>query len=160
MFPSFDPATSQYRNARTPLQFSLMLSSALDVFDLRARQNAASHVGLSGDLGLLHAVDDRLALYGFETNTGVRLICVVDMQGRRVPDSSPLARRPGLRDAELKPVWKAVQAAYVRLLQNPFYEPDEHTPPGGSGGKRIRSVAFNEAMDRIGRSWTQGAASL
>jgi len=39
---------------------------------------------LSGDFGLLHAVDERLAAYGFETNTGVRFVVVVDMRGRSV----------------------------------------------------------------------------
>ena len=84
IFPSHDPSTNAFAPIRTPLQFSLLLSSTIDVFDLRAKQNAAAGVGLSGDVGLLHAVDDRLAAYGFETNTGVRMVCVVDMRGRRV----------------------------------------------------------------------------
>ena len=33
---------------------------------------------------MLHAVDDRLAAYGFETNTGTKFVAVVDMRGRRV----------------------------------------------------------------------------
>ncbi|KAL3960845.1 hypothetical protein ACCO45_005962 [Purpureocillium lilacinum] len=82
--PVARPSTNAFAPIRTPLQFSLLLSSTIDVFDLRAKQNAAAGVGLSGDVGLLHAVDDRLAAYGFETNTGVRMVCVVDMRGRRV----------------------------------------------------------------------------
>ena len=172
IFPSYDPATRAFAPIRTPLQFSLLLSSTVDVFDLRARHNAASNVGLSGDLGLLHAVDDRLAAYGFETNTGVRLVCVVDMRGRRVDGSAATtglggggggggpAVRPGLRDAELKPAFRAMQAAYVRLLQNPFYEPDEHSPLGGKGGRRITSRRFAEDMRRIGEGWTPGVTSL
>lgn len=39
---------------------------------------------MSGDFGLLHAVDERLAAYGFETNTGVRFVAVVDVRGRGV----------------------------------------------------------------------------
>ena len=39
---------------------------------------------MSGDFGLLHAIDERLAAYGFETNTGVRFVVVVDMRGRSV----------------------------------------------------------------------------
>lgn len=31
---------------------------------------------------MLHAIDERLAAYGFETNTGVRFVVVVDMRGR------------------------------------------------------------------------------
>lgn len=129
------------------------------MFDLRARTNAALGVGLSGDFGLLHAVDDRLAAYGFETNTGVRLVCVVDMRGRRV-DGSAARVAVGMRDAELKPVFKAMQNAYVRLLQNPFYDPDEHAPLGGRGGKKITSRKFADDMKRIGEGWTPGVTSL
>lgn len=68
--------------------------------------------------------------------------------------------RPGLRDVELKPVFRAMQTAYVRLLQNPFYEPDEHAPLGGKGGKRITSRKFGEDMKRIGEGWTPGVTSL
>lgn len=191
IFPSHDPSTNAFAPIRTPLQFSLLLSSTIDVFDLRAKQNAAAGVGLSGDVGLLHAVDDRLAAYGFETNTGVRMVCVVDMRGRRVDaahagsggsvagggaggamaagSSSPAlgggggggrSLTAGLRDAELKPVFRAMQTAYVRLLQNPFFEPDEHAPLGGRGGKRITSKKFGEDMKRIGEGWTPGVTNL
>ncbi len=64
------------------------------MFALRAARNAAAGVGLSGDLGLLHAVDDRLAAYGFETNTGARFVAVVDMRGRRAA-GVPLAAGKG-----------------------------------------------------------------
>lgn len=170
VFPSYEPSTNSFAPIRTALQFSLLLSSTIDVFELRAKANAASGVGLSGDVGLLHAIDDRLAAYGFETNTGVRMVCVVDMRGRRVDagmaaasGSSSSSRSPvgaGLRDAELKPVFRAMQTAYVRLLQNPFYEPDEHAPPGGRGGKRITSRKFVEDMKRIGDGWTPGVTNL
>ena len=53
-----------------------------------------------------------------------------------------------------------MQAAYVRLLQNPFYDPDEHSPPTGRGGKGITSRRFAEDMRRIGERWTPGAGSL
>lgn len=127
----------------------------------------------------MHAIDDRLAAYGFETNTGVRMVCVVDMRGRSaaVADaaaaaaavSSPTGPPPGpttrpsgagLRDAELKPVFRAMQTAYVRLLQNPFFDPDEHAPLGGRGGKTISSKRFADDMRRIGESWTPGVTSL
>ncbi|RDA83244.1 hypothetical protein CP532_3690 [Ophiocordyceps camponoti-leonardi (nom. inval.)] len=157
IFPSHDPATDRFEPIRTPLQFSLLLSSTVDVLELRAKRNAAANVGLSGDVGLLHAVDDRLAAYGFETNTGVRMVCVVDMRGRRVTGG---VDGGGLRDGELKPVFRAMQAAYVRLLQNPFYDPDEHAPLGGKGGRQISSRRFVEDMRKIGEGWTPGVTSL
>ena len=99
---------------RTPLQFSLILSSTLDVFELRSRQNAAAGVGLTGDFGLLHAVDDRLAAYGFETNTGTRFVVIVDMRGRRIDgalaagladgrDKRIAGAAAGLREGEMRP---------------------------------------------------------
>lgn len=143
-------------------------------------------------------MDERLAAYGYETNTGVKFVVVVDTRGRRI-DSAALAsssadnnstsddasaaskggagggdgasslaaaaRRGaaavvGLREGDMKPVFRAMQTAYVRLLQNPFYEPDEHAPLTGHGGKRIVSRKFGADMRRIGEGWTVGVTSL
>ncbi|KAG6247851.1 hypothetical protein E4U23_003470 [Claviceps purpurea] len=86
------------------------------------------------------------------------------MRGRRIDDAAARVVHPGgvagLRDVELKPVFRAMQAAYVRLLQNPFYEPDEHAPLGGVGGKKIVSGRFEGDMRRIGEGWTPGVTSL
>jgi hypothetical protein len=57
-------------------------------------------------------------------------------------------------------VFRAMQAAYVRLLQNPFYDPDEHSPQTGRGGKKIMSRRFADDMRRIGEAWTPGVTSL
>ena len=169
------------------------------MFELRARQNALNAVGLTGDYGLLHAIDERLASYGFETNTGVKFVVVVDMRGRRIDqavaaglvqggggrtgNAALAAGAVGLREGEMRTVsilhsfrgrgvlegmgsaddmqvFKAMQTAYVKLLQNPFFDPDEHSPPGGSGGKKITSKKFAEDMRRIGESWTPGVTTL
>ena len=53
-----------------------------------------------------------------------------------------------------------MQAAYVKLLQNPFYDPDEHSPPTGKGGKKITSRRFTEDMERLGETWVPGLATL
>ncbi len=53
-----------------------------------------------------------------------------------------------------------MQAAYVRLLQNPFYNPDEHAPASGKGGKKITSRRFASDMQRIGEMWSPGVAVL
>ena len=119
---------------------------------------------------MLHAIDDRLAAYGFETNTGVKFVVVVDMCGRSVDGNvvgsdknsagGRIAAAVGLREGELKPVFRAVQTAYVRLLQNPFYDPDEQAPARGRPGKGITNKRFAEDMRRIGESWTPGVTSL
>lgn len=188
IFPSHDPSTNTLKPIRTPLQFSLLLSSTLDIFDLRAKHTtSAAGAPLSGEYGLLHAVDERLAAYGFETNTGVKFVVVVDMRGRRIDSAAlpplrqhsseggaggggggggdhgafarSLAAVVGLREGDMKVVFRAMQSAYVRLLQNPFYEPDEHSSQGG-GGRRITSKKFEGDMRKIGESWTVGVTSL
>lgn len=83
-----------------------MLSSSLDIFEARSKANATSGGGLSGDYGLLHALDERVALYGFETNTSVRFVAIVDMRGRPGGGERSGAGGAGLglREGELKPV--------------------------------------------------------
>lgn len=98
IFPSLPSNTP----LRTPLQYSLLLSSTLDIFEARSKINTTSGGGLSGDFGLLHAIDERLAAYGFETNTGVRFVAVVDMRGRIVGGAGAGQGGLGLRDGEMK----------------------------------------------------------
>jgi len=119
------------------------------------------------DLGLLHAVDERLAAYGYLTNTGVKFIIVVDMEGRPAPaDDDPRRTQPvvGLRDAELKPAFKAVQTAYIQLLMNPFYMPDDRPPLqiANTTGRspEITSQRFIKELQRIGKVWTPGIGSI
>ncbi|KAK1688785.1 Longin-like domain-containing protein [Colletotrichum godetiae] len=186
IFPSHNPSTNTFAPIRTPLQFSLLLSSTLDIFELRHGNNnnstgggaaaapGSTGTGLSGEVGLLHAVDERLAAYGWETNTGVKIVVVVDMRGRRVgggggtPGAESAAAAGagkgrgavGLREQELRVVFRAVQNAYVRLLQNPFYEPDEHSPVSGRGGRVIKSRKFEGEVRRVGEGWTPGVTTL
>jgi hypothetical protein len=77
-----------------------MLSSCLDIFELRAPYKTADQ-----DFGLLQALDERIAMYGWLTNTGVKLVIVVDMEGQPAPEGgkTPLGGL-GLRDSDLKPV--------------------------------------------------------
>lgn len=56
----------------------------------------------------------------------------------------------------MKPVFRAMGNAYVRLLQNPFYDPDEQVPRRGRPGKRISNRRFAEDMRRIGEAWLPG----
>jgi hypothetical protein len=77
-----------------------MLNSCLDIFEARMPAKTIGH-----DFGLLHALDERMAMYGWLTNTGVKLIIVIDMEGRAAP--TPEAGKVailGLRNADLTPV--------------------------------------------------------
>jgi trafficking protein particle complex subunit 2 len=148
------------------VDFLFTLNSCLDIFDLRARTTKL----LDSDLGLLQALDDRLACYGWLTNTGIKIVIIVDMMGRTNPTpSEPDKRRfppavMGLRDADLKPAFRAVQTAYIHLMMNPFYTPDDRTPlqMANYGGKNpeIKSKKFINEVQRIGKAWSPSVSAL
>lgn len=138
-----------------------MLSSSLDIFEARLPHKTADP-----DFGLLQNIDDRLAMYGWFTNTGVKLVLVVDMEGRPTsPDEKRRSAAPGFRDADLKPAFRALHTAYVRLLRNPFYDPDDHSPQASgadekNGSLQITSPMFIREVDRIGRVWYPGIRAI
>jgi hypothetical protein len=91
------------------------------VFESRSKSNASSGGGLSGDFGLLHAIDERLAAYGFETNTGVKFVVVVDMRGRIVGEELGAGKggaSVGLREGEMKLASDASSVLRVGELAN------------------------------------------
>ncbi|RMZ82352.1 hypothetical protein DV738_g1918, partial [Chaetothyriales sp. CBS 135597] len=156
LFPPHDKAE---------IDMLFVLNSSLDIFDIRARANT-----LDQELGLLHPIDERLAAYGWLTNTGIKFIIVVDMLGRPVEDeeSLPGGSWPvyGLRDAALKPAFRAVHTAYIQLLQNAFYTPPDMKPvqlanasTDGSSAQ-IKSKRFERELRRIGHTWYPGITSL
>ncbi|MCJ1465699.1 hypothetical protein MMC07_004318 [Pseudocyphellaria aurata] len=129
------------------LEFSFLLNASLDIFDLRSRD----HSRVDQDLGLLQIIDERLTIWGWETGTGARFAIVVDAWGGDTTEGG------GARGA-----FRALQTAYIRLLQNPFYTPDEHTPMATANGDgksgEITSRQFIAAVRRIGEKWTPGMA--
>lgn len=113
---------------------------------------------------MITVVDERLQLYGFETNTGVKFIVIIDLRGKRV-ESIPEGNHPAnglgaVRDGDVRVVFKAIQTAYIRLLQNPFFEPDAHSPTCGKGGKKIQNRRFEGEIKRIGEAWKPGVTTL
>lgn len=83
---------------RDKLQHSFMLNSCLDIFEARLPTK-----GLTQDFGLLHALDERIAMYGWMTNTGVKVVIVVDMEGAPA-EVGKMAAGLGLRNSDLTPV--------------------------------------------------------
>ncbi|PWY63161.1 Sedlin [Aspergillus heteromorphus CBS 117.55] len=137
------------------VEFSFLLNSCLDVFEIRRK-----HTSVDQDLGLLHAVDERLAAYGWLTTTGVKLLVIIDCVGQPMTDGEPRTNTAaGIRESDLKSVFRGLQSAYVQLLQNPFYNPDEHvgvsntTSPYNS---QITDQKFVTEVKRIGVSWSPG----
>ncbi|KAF1810186.1 Sedlin [Eremomyces bilateralis CBS 781.70] len=145
---------------RPALEFSFLLSSCLDIFEARMPYRTAEQ-----DFGLLQAVDERLAMYGWVTSTGVKFVIVVDMEGGATPSTGKNPGAVGLRDADLKPAFRALQTAYIGLLRNPFYDPDQHSVlPNKSEqsfeSSQITSEKFISEVRRIGEKWAPGVTSL
>jgi hypothetical protein len=89
-------------HTNSELEFTFMLNSCLDIFDIRQHNKT-----IDQDLGLLQAIDERLAMYGWLTTTGVKFVIIVDMAGRPAPQDGERGKLPpivGLRDSDLKPV--------------------------------------------------------
>lgn len=172
LFPPYTDAT---------IEFSFLLNSCLDIFEIRRKQTS-----IDQDLGLLHAIDERLAAYGWLTTTGIKLLIIVDLFGQEAVSAGKPAGPAvsGLRDSDLKPVcgkqsipnfaspktnspnsqaFRALQSAYIQLLQNPFYSPDDHVPtPGATAGaasacQPVSNPKFIADVKRIGESWAPGA---
>ncbi|KAF2718247.1 Sedlin [Polychaeton citri CBS 116435] len=143
---------------RRRLEFSFMLNASLDAFEARMPFKTVGQ-----DFGLLHALDERIALYGWLTNTGVKLVVIIDMEGRQASGADAgKSAVLGLRNSDLTPAFQALQTAYIRLLRNPFYTPDEHDPKlsTGSGSLQIESPCFVSEVERIGRTWYPGIPKL
>ncbi|KAK5171255.1 uncharacterized protein LTR77_004399 [Saxophila tyrrhenica] len=154
---SLFPATGTgYEAERNKLEYSFMLNSCLDIFEGRMPTK-----GLTQDFGLLHALDERIAMYGWVTNTGVKIVIVVDMEG--VPaEGAKVTAGLGLRNSDLTPAFHALQTAYIRLLRNPFYVPDHHNPKlsKGTGSLQITSPRFIKEIERVGKTWYPGIGTM
>ncbi|KAK6535234.1 hypothetical protein TWF694_001701 [Orbilia ellipsospora] len=129
----------------TSLDLHLLLHSTLDVFEARLPQKTADQ-----DFGLLFAIDERLAAYGWMTNTSIKFVVIVD-QGFN--SSSALSTRGGglggaIREADLKPVFKSIHSEYIKLISNPFYDHDSK--------EMVKSKKFAAAIEKIAETGIPG----
>lgn len=76
-----------------------MLSTCLDIFEARMHTKTVGQ-----DFGLLQAIDERLAMYGWLTNTGIKLVIIIDMEGRTVQQQGKNTAILGLKNSDLTPV--------------------------------------------------------
>ncbi|KAL4801280.1 Sedlin, partial [Aspergillus unguis] len=144
------------------LEFSFLLNSSLDIFEIRQKQTS-----IDQDLGLLHAVDERLASYGWLTTTGVKFLIILDMIGEQSPSGVSETRggaRSNFRESDLKPAFRALQTAYIQLLQNPFYSPDDQFVMNtgavqATKPSNITDQRFIAEVNRIGNSWAAGIST-
>lgn len=87
---------------QSSIDFSFLLNSCLDVIETRQKQTS-----IGQDLGLLHAVDERLAAYAWLTTTGIKFIVIVDVMAQVASLSAEKTKGAaviGLKEADLKPV--------------------------------------------------------
>jgi hypothetical protein len=81
---------STFTDSRDNLAFHFLVHTTLDIFASRL----PSKTNGDSDFGLLYAVDEALALYGWLTNTGIKFVVAVE-----TPPGET-----GVREGELKPV--------------------------------------------------------
>jgi hypothetical protein len=119
---------------RDLLTYHFLMNAALDVFAARVPTKTNG----DSDFGLLYAVDDACALYGWLTNTGVKIVVAVE---------GPVGEG-GVGEGDLKNVFHALQTAYISVVCNPFFDNDETRP--------ITSRRFVADVRRAAESWRAG----
>ena len=110
-------------------------------------------------MGLLCEVEERLSLYGYISNTGIKFILLLEIiqmneDGSRCQDGSPssvyasstVSSLPS-REAELKNMFAQLHDLYVRYTMNPF------TKLRGP----IKSRAFDNGIGEIARAFNSSA---
>lgn len=56
-----------------------------------------------------------------------------------------------------------MQTAYIKLLRNPFYTPDDHSPLTAEqkiGSTQITSRSFIQEVKRIAEAWVPGVVNI
>ncbi|CAO3702463.1 unnamed protein product [Rhizopus stolonifer] len=110
------------------LKYHYIAHTFIDVIEERV-SNGPKNLDLY--LGLLYAMED-LAVYGYITNTRVKIIAVAS-----VTDGI-------IRDADMKSLFRKIHQAYVTNVCNPFYNIDSQ--------KSITSKVFSQTIESIGSS--------
>ncbi|KAK9477237.1 Sedlin, N-terminal conserved region-domain-containing protein [Lipomyces japonicus] len=107
------------------LRYYFLAHVSLDVFAARLPQQTTD-----SDFGLLF-VQDGIAMYGWITNTGVKIVL-------GFPSGEIIGN-------EIRSIFLAIQFAYISLVCNPFYVVDEKRP--------ISSKKFEQSIRRIVDAW-------
>jgi len=122
------------------LELQMVVHGALDAFDesLSAQRRGSR----KSYLGLLNIIDG-LSLFGFVSNSLVKIIIVLD--ARKANFALP-------KDAVVEAVLKEIYAAYVKKISNPFVEVEAVLVPS-YGGKQAKYPdllrGFENEIDRV-----------
>ncbi|KAK7203622.1 Sedlin, N-terminal conserved region-domain-containing protein [Myxozyma melibiosi] len=124
-----DTDPDRFNSAKADLRYHFLAHIALDVFAARLPSKSAD-----SDFGLLF-VQDGIAIYGWMTNTGVKI--VLGFSSGEVIGS------------EIRSIFRAIHFAYISLVCNAFYSVDERRP--------ITSRKFDLSVCRIVEAWNGSA---
>ncbi|XP_066259491.1 trafficking protein particle complex subunit 2-like protein [Euwallacea similis] len=114
-------------NPDEELNFQYKVLSSLDIIDEKLNpSNKSASENRELYLGQLYALET-CKIYGYVTNTKVKLIIVVD--------SSNMI----LRDNEIRSMFRKIHSEYVDMVSNPFYIP----------GEPITSKSFDTSIKSI-----------
>ncbi|KAI9199564.1 Sedlin [Polychytrium aggregatum] len=116
-----------FQGSHSDIKYHFLSHTACDIIEERLTSAAFTK---SSDLylGLLHSMED-LAVYGYMTNTRIKIVVIITLTDTAV------------KDAEMKNVLRKIHTAYVNLVSNPFYDPE--------GPNGICSKSFNTAINEI-----------
>lgn len=118
-----------------------MVHTTLDIFTSRL----PSKTNGDSDFGLLYAVDDEVALYGWLTNTGIKIVVAVETPPGADGDGG--GGGMGVRDGELK----GVSFLLLLLPRLPLFW-GKLTCGGGDGGRcleRFRRLILHWCVIRF-----------
>jgi hypothetical protein len=108
-----------------PLKFHYIIHCALDVVDERLNAKTKTPGGNDPNLGLLYPTED-YRVYGYVTNTKIRLLIAVDELETKV--------------AEMREVFRRFHGAYVDAVSNPFHQ-QGHAITSKSFVAKVRALA-------------------
>ncbi|GLV36337.1 uncharacterized protein CBL_08831 [Carabus blaptoides fortunei] len=114
-------------NPDEELNFQYKVLSSLDVVDEKLSNNAKTGADIRElYLGLLYSMETH-KIYGYVTNTKIKLIIVVD------------SSNTSLRDNEVRSMFRKLHSLYADVVFNPFYIP----------GDAIMSKSFDRNVKNI-----------
>eukprot|EP00833_Pecoramyces_ruminatium_P012670 jgi/Orpsp1_1/1186702/evm.model.d7180000052644.1 len=113
-----------YTNEVDELKFHYLANISCDLIEAKITQSKYN----DSYLGLLYIMED-LAVYGYLTNTKIKIIIILTISINPV------------KDMEMKQIFRKVHGVYSNLISNPFYDPDSRNT--------ITSASFIKGIDKI-----------
>lgn len=114
-----------------PLRFNFIVHAALDFVE----EKVQGHVGAAGGggstskhdlyLGMMYPVQE-LRVYGYMTNSHIKLIAVLD--------------EDEVKDDQMRALFRRLHALYTDTVANPFYSPDAELSESASFDRQVERI--------------------